>query len=136
MNLKETARQAALVVAGVGTVVGIGLAGAGLASAAAPALKIKPGATTWTIEVGGASPCEVDTFNTTTHHFTSDLFSDKGTWSGGGSTISMVWTKGTDMGGTFNGTFTKTPPKGYAGPFGGTLAGESGTLVKGAVPGC
>ena len=34
------------------------------------------------------------TFNTSTDTFTADLFGDKGTWSGGGSTISMTWTAG------------------------------------------
>jgi hypothetical protein len=126
-------RRAAMVASGVAVAATFGLTGAGMASAAAPALKIKPNAT-WTIEVTGAA-CEVDTFNTTTHHFTSDLFGDKGTWSGGGSTISMAWTKGEDAGGTFSGAFTK-PPKEYAGSFGGLLAGETGELVKGAVSGC
>lgn len=128
-------RLASVAAAGIIVATSFGLTGGGIASAAAPALKIKPGATTWTIVVGGGVSCEVDTFSTTTHHFTSDGVSDKGTWSGGGSTISMVWKKGDDAGTTFSGTFSKTPVKGYTGSFGGTLAGAVGTLVKGAL-GC
>jgi hypothetical protein len=46
----EVLRRAAVVAAGLAMATSLGLAGAGTASAAAPALKIKPGAT-WTIEI-------------------------------------------------------------------------------------
>lgn len=128
-------RPAAMVAIGMTIATTLGLTGAGMASAAAPALKVKPGATTWTMVIGGGLACEVDTFNTTTHHFTSDAVGDRGTWSGGGSTISMLWKKGGDAGATFSGTFMKTPVRGYTGTFGGTLAGAAGTLVKGVL-GC
>ena len=49
-------RRAAAITAGLAMATAFGLAGAAVASAAAPALKIKPGAT-WTIEVNGGG-CE------------------------------------------------------------------------------
>jgi hypothetical protein len=129
-------RRAAMVVTGLAMAASLGLAGAGLASASAPALKIKPHST-WTLELGGGSTgCEVETFNTITHHWTSDAASDKGTWSGGGSTISMVWKKGANAGLTFSGTFATSPAKEYTGSFGGSVVGLTGQLVKGAVSGC
>jgi hypothetical protein len=127
-------RRAAVTTVGLAMATSFGLAGAGMALAAAPALKeIKPGAT-WTFVAGGGG-CELDVFNTTTHHFTSDVSSDKGTWSGGGSTVSMVWKKGGDAGATFSGTFSKRPSR-YLGPLRGHLAGKTGELVKGALHGC
>jgi hypothetical protein len=133
MKRRGMVRRVAMAAAGGALAAGLGLAGAGVASAAAPALKIKPGATTWTIVVGGGLVCEVESFDTTTHHFRSDEFHDKGTLSGGGSTISMVWKKGDDAGATFSGTFTKTPEKSYMGTFGGTLDGDAGSLVDGSL---
>jgi hypothetical protein len=120
----------------------LGLSGVCIASSAAPAAKIKSGAT-WTLETNVLGLCFKDTFNTTTHRFTS--FTDnavdpgygKGTWSGGGSSISMVWTKGDGKGMGFSGTFTTTPGKSYEGEI--TINSESysdGLLAKGSAPGC
>ncbi len=97
-----------------------GLAGATTASAAAPALEIKNGAT-WTLFPTN-SPCEYDVFNTSTHHFSSDIGGDKGTWSGGGSTIKMKWTHGANKGATFIGILVGTSPTYYQGKFDGTGA--------------
>ena len=108
----------------------VGLAGAGAASAASPALHIANGSK-WTMELNGAA-CGVETF-TPTHKFTSDLFRDKGTWNGGGATMFMTWKKGADAGATFSGMFSKTPVKQYVGTFGGHLAGYTGQLVEGVV---
>ncbi len=126
-------QRVAILVAGLATTASIGFAGAGMASAAAPALKIKPGAI-WTFEVKGAA-CEQDTFDTSLHTFVSDLYNDSGTWSGGGSTISMAWTTGGDSDVTFSGHFVSTTtPVEYKGPLGGIAhAGMSGKVVKGAV---
>ena len=127
-------RRAAAITAGLAMATACGLAGAGTASAAAPALKIKPGAT-WTIEVNGGG-CELEVFNTTTHHFTSDAGGDKGTWSGGGSTVGMTWKHGADAGLKFSGTFVVgSSPKEYTGSFSVNFR-NTGQLVKGAVAGC
>jgi hypothetical protein len=127
MKRRGMVQNAAVVAGGIAMTAGLGLAGAGTASAAAPALKIHNG-DLWTVHVNGKSTCEVDTFNTITHRFTSDLFNHKGTWSGGASTIFMTWKKGVHAGGTFSGTFSK-PPKAYISNFGGTLTSLTGQLV-------
>jgi hypothetical protein len=125
------ARRAVMVATGVAMATSLGLWGAGIASAAAPTAKIKSGAT-WTLEVTGGF-CLYETFNATTHRFSSDGGNDKGTWSGGGSTITMNWKKGSNEGLLFNGTWTTTlPTKGYQGPM--TLNSApygNGLLVKG-----
>ena len=131
-------RRAAVLAAGVAMATSLGLAGAGMAAAATPALRIHNGAT-WTIELSGGG-CEHDNFNTSTHKFASPEIQyggDKGDWSGGGSAISMVWTHGGDDGLTFHGKFVLgSSPKFFSGHFGGTATGFTGYLVKGAVPGC
>jgi hypothetical protein len=101
-----TLRRAGVIAAALTMATSFGLAGAGTTSAATPAHKIKPNAT-WTVEAGGAG-CEQAVFNTTTHHFTSDRFDDKGTWSGGRSTLGMTWKAGTHSGVTYRGDFVST----------------------------
>ena len=98
----------------------LGLSGAGVASAATPALKIKSGAI-WTFEVTaqvGGGACEQERFNTTTRHFKAvNSESDKGTWTGGGSkVITMTWTHGPNIGVEFSGTFVVgSSPQEYSG---------------------
>ena len=123
-------RQAAVCAAGLAMTASVGLAGVGAASAASPALMVKAGSQ-WTAEVKGAS-CEIVTF-AANGTFSGDMSNDSGTWSGGGKTINLKWTRGHADGLTFNGTFTKTPTKEYKGGFGGLVVGP-GQLVKGAVP--
>ncbi len=108
------------------------LAGAGMASAAAPALKIKNGAI-WTLEVKNG-PCEHDLFNTpNTHTFVADN-GLSGTWSGGGSNISMVWNGSTQM---FKGHYVSTTtPVEYKGSVNTGSNVFKAKLVKGAVAGC
>ena len=139
---RMTARRAATVAAGVALATSLGLAGVSVASAGTPTAKIKQGAA-WTLEPPVLGLCFHVTFNTTTHRFTSfnggsvDPGYAKGTWSGGGSSISMVWTKGNIVGMGFSGTFTSTPVKSYQGEI--TNHSEPytvGTLVKGSAPGC
>jgi hypothetical protein len=103
------AQRAAMVATGIAMATRIGLAGAGTASAAAPALKIKP-FSTWTIEFkhGKVGTCEQVSFNTFVNTFVADDAGDAGTWSGGGSAISMAWTAGPDIGATFTGHFVST----------------------------
>ena len=130
-------RRAAVIAAGLAMATSFGFAGAGMASAAAPALKIKPGAI-WSMEYNvGSNPCLQNHFEVTSK--TSGGFNDEdfdqGTWSGGGSTIKMKWTAGTFEGWTFKGTYTTTPVKEYVGSFGGGGAGVTGQLVKGVPPG-
>ncbi len=113
-----------------------GLAGAGMASAAAPALKIK-NSTIWTLEVNGGG-CQQDTFNATTHHFkaVNPLFGgDKGAWTGGGSgNTAMTWTHGSDAGGHFTGGFqVGSSPKQYEGTYVNGDFIATTWLVKGAV---
>ncbi len=124
-------RRAAVTVAGLAMATSFGLAGAGAASAAAPALKVKPGSH-WTLEyhgVEGTGGCEVDTM-ASNGTFTSDLFGDSGTWSGGGATITVTWTAGQDNTLVFTGTFTKTPRREYKGSFN---TGFSAVFVEGVV---
>jgi hypothetical protein len=141
MTERRIGVRRATVVTGVALATILGLSGVCVASAAAPTAKIKSGAT-WTLEPPVPGLCFKDTFNTITHRFTS--FTDnavdpgygKGTWSGGGSSISLVWTKGDGKGMRFSGTFTSTPVKSYQGEI--TFGSENyeGLLVKGSAPGC
>ena len=108
-----------------------------MASAAAPALKIHNGAT-WTIEVADAG-CQLDIFASNLSFSSPDAQynGDAGHWSGGGSTIKMKWTAGSDAGAKFVGTFSLTPLKAYIGTY--SLDGykyPGSLLVKGALPGC
>jgi hypothetical protein len=125
-------RRAAAIVGGLALATSFGLAGAGVSSAAVPALKVQPGSK-WTFEDHGiehTGGCEVNTF-ASNGTFTSDLFGDAGTWSGGGATLSMTWTAGEDTFVKFNGTFTKTATvKEYKG---GISTGDAGAVVKGIV---
>lgn len=119
----------AMAASGLAMVTSFGLAGAGLASAAAPALKIKPGAT-WTLEIKGAG-CEQEVFQSNGTFASKD--GDAGTWHDGGSTISMAWTVGVISGLTFSGHFVSTTtPVEYKGTLGGIRTGHA-KLVKGAV---
>ena len=116
MKWRGMARRAAVVATGIALATGLGVSGVSIASASAA--KIKSGAT-WTLEPPVLGLCYKVTFNTSTHRFTS--FTDnavdpgygKGTWSGGRSSISLVWTKGDGKGMGFSGTFTSTPGKSY-----------------------
>ena len=126
-----TARRATMLVTGIALATSFGLTGAAMASAAAPALKIKPGSE-WTLEDHGiehTGGCEVDTM-ASNGTFISDLFGDSGTWSGGGTMLTMTWTAGSDDGVVFTGTFVKTPRNEYKGTF---STGDSGLLIKGVV---
>ena len=70
-----------------------------------------------------------------TDTFTSDLFGDSGTWSGGGATITVTWTAGQDNTLVFTGTFTKTPRREYKGSFDtgfGAVFVESRSFLQGA----
>ena len=130
-------RRGAVVAAGLAMATSFGLAGAGMASAAAPALKIQNQAT-WTIEVVGAG-CQLDVFASNLSFSSPDpqYNGDAGLWSGGGSTVKMKWTAGSDAGAKFVGTFAITPIKAYIGTY--SLDGykyPGSLLVKGAVPGC
>jgi hypothetical protein len=129
-------RRAAVIGAGLTMGMSFGLAGAGMASAAVPALKIQNGAI-WTLEVNGGG-CQQDKFNATTHHFkaVNPLFGgDKGTWTGGGSgNTLMTWTQGSDAGGHFGGGFqVGSSPKEYEGTFVNGDFIATAWLVKGAV---
>ena len=118
-------RRAAVIATGLAMATSFGLAGAGTASAAAPALKIKPFAT-WTLELKPAG-CELASFNTFVNTFVTDETpSGSGNWSGGGSTIKMVWTVGDNTGLSFKGHFVSTTkPVEYQG-----TASEDGNSVK------
>jgi hypothetical protein len=127
-------RRVAVLAAALAATAGVGWAGVGAASAASPALKIKPNGI-WTLLIKAVPGCEEDQFDTVTHTFSSDNFADSGTWSGGGSTINMAWTVGADKGLTFNGHFvSSTSPVEYKGLV--SSGNTKGTLVKGPVAGC
>jgi hypothetical protein len=118
-------RKAVVVAAGLAMMASVGLAGAGAVSAASPAvLHIKPGSP-WTLQINNGGNCEIETFQSDT--FTSDLHGDSGTWSGGASTVSMVWTAGIRVGEKFHGSYNSSHRE-YSG------SGTTRQLVKGAVP--
>jgi hypothetical protein len=140
-------RRAALVAAGLAMSAGVGLAGVGTASAAgggltgtansvaaaAPATKhLTPG--TWTVKVHLAG-CEVISI-ATNGTFTADKFSDSGVWAGGGNSVALSWTAGSDTGLLFSGAYQATSPVSYKGSYGGSGFGLKGSLVKGALPDC
>ncbi len=118
-------RRAAVITAGLAMVTSFGLAMAGVASASTPTLKIKPFAT-WTLELKPAG-CELASFNTFVNTFVTDETPPgSGTWSGGGSRISMFWTVGDNTGLSFRGHFVSTTtPVEYEG-----TASEDGNSVK------
>jgi hypothetical protein len=122
-------RRMAVLAGGLALMASVGLTGAGTASAASPALKVKPG-TIWTIEFNHGGPCEIDTFNAD-QTFTSNRFNDTGTWNLDRKTITMVWTGGFDTGLNFNGTLDK-PLFEYSGKFTG-LGKDTGQLVRGPI---
>ena len=114
-------RRAAAIATGLAMATSFGVAGADTASAAAPALKIKPFAT-WTLELKPAG-CELASFNT---FVTDETPSGSGNGSGGGSTIKMIWTVGDNTGLSFKGHFVSTTkPVEYQG-----TASEDGNSVK------
>ncbi len=124
-------RRTVAIVAGLAMTASVALAGAGTASAAAPALHVKPGGQ-WTIEIrhhtGG---CEDETFSAT--GFSGDHGGDGGTFDFGGPMIIMEWSTGPAQGLTFTGTFTTKPVREYKGSFGGIGGFLVGALVKGAI---
>jgi hypothetical protein len=125
-------QRAVMVASGLALAAGVGLTGAGVASAVAPALTIKAHSI-WTVEVKGGG-CELVQFTDAGHTFTSDLGSDAGIWSGGNATIGLAWTSGGDAGGTFSGKFVSTThPVEYKGHFHFSGSAYSATLVKGAI---
>jgi hypothetical protein len=127
-------RHIAVFAAGLAMTASVGVAGAGTSSAASPALRIKANGI-WTLIIPAVPGCEEDQFDTTTHVFGSDNFGDSGTWSGGGSTISMAWTAGADDGLTFSGHFVATTtPVEYKGRI--NYGNAKAMLIKGAVAGC
>jgi hypothetical protein len=116
-------RRVGLLTAGLAMTASVGLVGAGAALASSPALKITSGSK-WTLEINNGGNCEIETFQSGT--FTSDLHGDSGTWSGGASTVSMVWTAGIRVGEKFHGSYNSSHRE-YSG------SGTTRQLVKGAV---
>jgi hypothetical protein len=131
MKQRGKVRRAAMVASGLALTASLGLTGAGVASAASPALIIKAHSI-WTAELKGGG-CEHVQFTDAGHTFTSDG-TDAGTWSGGNATIGMKWTAGGDVGLKFNGNFVSTTkPVEYKGLFSEAGATAHGKLVKGAI---
>ncbi len=127
-------RRAAVVVAGLVMATSFGVAGAGVASAVSPDNNIKAHSI-WTVEVNGGG-CELSQFTLAGKTFVSDLGSDAGTFTGGGTgkTFTMTWTTGGDAGLTFSGHFVSSP-KEFKGNFGGLFTAK-GQVVLGEVSGC
>lgn len=141
MKQRGMARRASLVAAGTAMVAGLGLAGAGAATAAAPALKIKPGAI-WTFQARGPQyiPCEQEVFasnGTFTEKNTRFGSHDgsSGTWTGGKSSIALVWTAGLDDGQVFGGSLTSSQRE-YKGSVIYHSINENARLLHKAVGGC
>ena len=128
-------QRAVVTVAGLAMAASVGLAGVGAASAASPAVLHIQAGSQWHDADASTSCGEVITF-AANGTFTADQLGDSGTWSGGGTTLTMRWTAGGSAGASFNGTFTKTPVHEYLGKFGVNGAHLRGKIVKGAVAGC
>jgi hypothetical protein len=103
-------RRVAVLAASLMMAASVGLAGAGSAFAASPALHIKFGSKwTFVIERGTTSnECEVLTFHAIPQDFSADRGGDAGMWSGGGESISLGWTAGVSNNQSFRGIFSKT----------------------------
>jgi hypothetical protein len=89
----------------------------------------------WTFEVNQHG-CEIETFSSNGTFKASGvaIVGDEGKWSGGDANLKMKWKGGQNTGLTFAGTFNGTvSPKEFAGDLGGTVFGETGQLVKGAM---
>jgi hypothetical protein len=130
-------RRAAAIGAGLVMTVSVGLAAAEAPSAASTALHIKNDSKWTMFPMGGG--CEVVTFNAATSTFTSDYDGDSGTWSGGGSTIHMVWTAGPGKKATFKGSFVNRPKpvRYYTGTYTYQHFNQPGSnLNKGVWKGC
>ena len=132
MKQRGKVRRAAMVASGLALTASLGLTGAGMASAASPALNIKAHSI-WTVEVKGGG-CELVQFTDAGHTFVSDLGGDAGIWTGGNATIGLAWTAGGDAGLTFSGNFVSTTkPVEYKGHFHISGSAFPGKLVKGAI---
>jgi hypothetical protein len=106
----------------------------GMALAAPPKLHITVGSQ-WT-EYVVVGHCVVLTFaekGTGPNHFSSDMFGDGGTFSGGGQRVSATVTTGGDVGLTFKGRWVKSVGW-YELTFGGNGTGNVGLLVEGIDP--
>jgi hypothetical protein len=121
-------RRAALIAAGLVMAAGVGVAGAGTASATE--LKIHNDAV-WTMRTSDGG-CELEQF-ASNGTFTSGGHNDgdAGKWSGGEGTIKMTWTTGDAAGLKFKGTYAA---KAYSGSL--NQPGGTGELLKGAAPSC
>ena len=83
---------------GIALAASVATVGADPASATAPTLRVKNGAM-WTAFYKGGG-CEIETFSS--HGtFASDKLGDKGTWSGGATSLNMNWTGGSQVGWKF-----------------------------------
>ncbi len=121
-------RRRGLMAAGLATAMSFGLVGVGTGSAAA--LKVK-NESTWSFE--SKFGCGEMVVFYSGGGFASDTGGDNGMWSGGGKTISMIWTGGNDEGQSFTGHFVSTTsPQEYKGKefLGGSFVGRA-MLVKG-----
>ena len=104
-------RRRGLMAAGLVMAISFGLVGVATGSAAA--LKIKT-ESIWTLE--SKTGCFEMVVFYSGGAFASDTGGDKGTWSGGGKTFSMIWTGGNDKGQSFRGKFVSTTsPREYNG---------------------
>jgi hypothetical protein len=133
---EDMLRRVAVLAAGLATTASVGLAGAGAASAASPALHIVAGSR-WTVEVTQGNGCEVAHFEANHTFWVHPVGNgDVGTWSGGGKSITLTWTSGPDTGTIFEGTFHTTPIEQYVGTYSFTGGSSPGELVKGHAANC
>ncbi len=128
-------RGVAALVTGFAMMASFGILGVGTASAASPVHHIRPGSIWSGVTKGERSYCEQLTFSPN-GTFTSDKYNDSGTWTGGGTTITVNWTMGTSSSGTFTGTLRKGPVAEYRGTAQFKHFTFSFKLVEGALAGC
>ena len=121
-------RRATMAVTGVALATSLGLAGAGVATAAKTTLHVKNGSK-WNVQILG-SGCDIATFKSS-GTFTTNPSTGTGTWSGGSASLIMKWTAGNDSGLKFKGTYVSSS-KEYSGTISGSGGSLAATVVKGS----
>ena len=129
-------RRAAMVASGIALTASVGLAGAGVASAAASTQQHIKDGSEWTVEPHGASLCDVATFHSD-GTFTGS-FGDSGLWStfSSGNELVMIFAPSDGLTLKFNGEYIQAS-KEYSGTL--KMTGQrknAGVVVKGAAPHC
>ena len=92
MKRRGMVQRVAMAAAGIAMATSLGVSGAGMASAAAPALHVTFGSN-WEFFIAcpGGNPFEAVTFESNGTWFSTSPAGDSGIWKGGGTTLTMKW---------------------------------------------